>query len=103
MSCTTMHIRLDLSAHCIETELKRLYHASLAAYFKADEGAKLQIEQTIEAVTYLLETMDFPHLRATYPPLAGHTDISIALSVSEAPPAIMLGDAPIRLVTKNSF
>ncbi len=96
-----MRIRLDLSAHCIETELKHLYNTSIAAYFKADEAAKNDIERTIDVVARLLTTVDFPRLRAIYPPLAGRTHLSVALSFGDAPPAITPGAAPIRLIAKS--
>jgi hypothetical protein len=75
-----MDIRLDLSRHCIETEIKRQYNKVVSAYFKADTKEKHRLESTIEVMRRALETLDFPHLRSQYPPLAGGTDRNVILS-----------------------
>jgi hypothetical protein len=97
-----MNINLDLSAHCIETELKRLYNKSIADYFKAHEKAMTSIEQTIEVVSKILKTIDFAKLRAIYPALAGHTKIPVTLSFGDAPPAITIGDTEILWILKHN-
>jgi hypothetical protein len=75
-----MDIRLDLSRHCIETEIKKQYNKAVAAYFKAGMAEKHRLEATIEMIRRALETMNFSHLRTQYPPLAGGTDRNIILS-----------------------
>lgn len=75
-----MDIRLDLSRHCIETEIKKQYNQDIAAYFKAGMAEKRRLEATIEVFRSALETMNFSHLRTHYPPLAGGTDRNIILS-----------------------
>jgi len=75
-----MEIQLNLSRHCIETEIKRQYNKSVSAYFKADAKEKQLLESTIEVMRRALETLNFSHLRTRYPPLAGGTDRHIILS-----------------------
>jgi len=75
-----MDIRLDLSRHCIETEIKKQYNKAVSAYFKAGMDEKPDLESTIEVVRRALETLNFSHLRTQYPPLAGGTDRNVILS-----------------------
>ena len=75
-----MDIRLDLSRHCIETEIKKQYNQAIAAYFNANTSEKRILEATIEMTHRALETLNFSHLRTHYPPLAGGTDRNIILS-----------------------
>lgn len=75
-----MDIRLDLSRHCIETEIKKQYNQAVSAYFKADAKEKHRLEPTIEVMRRALETLQFSHLRNQYPPLAGGTDRNVILS-----------------------
>ena len=74
-----MQIKLDLSKHCIETELKKRYNQSISEYFKIkppDSRLEHQIENLKEALT----SLDFGHLRKQFPPLAGHCDNEVILS-----------------------
>jgi hypothetical protein len=75
-----MEIQLNLSRHCIETEIKKQYNNAVSSYFKADTEAKQRLEPTIEAMRRALETLNFSYLRTRYPPLAGGTDRHIILS-----------------------
>ena len=75
-----MDIQLNLTRHCIETEIKRQYNKAVSAYFKADAKEKQRLQSTIEVMRRALETLNFPHLRTRYPPLAGGTDRHIILS-----------------------
>ena len=63
-----MVLQLDLSTHCIETELKRQYNKSVSAYFKAGRKEKRLPSQTIEILHQTLETLNFEQLRSQYPP-----------------------------------
>jgi hypothetical protein len=65
-----MEIRLDLSTHCIETELKRLHNRFLSLYFKHG-GKDIELEEKIQHICLALETLDFPSLRSRFPGLAG--------------------------------
>ena len=76
-----MCIKLDLSKHCIETEIKRLHNRMIYRYFKAtDDRAKL--EKKIELLEVALKELDFAQLRSIYPELAGNSTDDAALSLS---------------------
>jgi hypothetical protein len=75
-----MDIRLDLSRHCIETEIKKQYNKAVSAYFKGGTEEKRCLEPTIEVMSRALETLNFSHLRTQYPPLAGGTDRDVILT-----------------------
>jgi hypothetical protein len=75
-----MDIRLDLSRHCIETEIKKQYNKAVSAYFKGGTEEKRRLEPAIEAIGRALATLDFSHLRTQYPPLAGSTDRAVILT-----------------------
>ena len=79
-----MKLHLDLTTHCIETELRRCYNKALAAYFKAGCREKGRLEQTIELASRALETLNFAKLRTQYPALAGGTDRQVSLSSAKA-------------------
>lgn len=76
-----MKIKLNLSRHCIETEIKRLYNQSVLKYFKADN--KNHIEKQIEILQHALQTLDFRKLRSSYPELAGHCNDHVELSAND--------------------
>ena len=76
-----MDIELDLSKHCIETELKRLHNKSVSQYFKSGTDPKL--EKQIEIITKLLEQCDFARLRSMFPELAGNQEIMAELKVDK--------------------
>jgi len=63
-------MKLDLSKHCIETELKRLYNRSVSRYLKMKTDDP-RLEADIELLKAALERFDFPRLRSSYPILAG--------------------------------
>ncbi len=63
---------LDLSKHCIETEIRRLYNRSVSLYLKLGK-AEPQLEADIEMLKTALESLDFPSLRSAYRQLAGHS------------------------------
>jgi hypothetical protein len=85
-----MEICLDLSKHCIETELRRQHERAISAYFKAGQDEKRQSENIIELAGLALETLDFSHLRSQYPALAGGTDQRVALSKDDEKLAIAI-------------
>ena len=90
-----MVLWLDLSAHCIETELKRQYNKSVSAYFRAGRKEKRLLEQTIEILHQALETLDFQKLRSQYPPLSGGTKQEVILSRPNEELVIIIGDKKI--------
>jgi len=83
-----MKIKLNLSQHCIETEIKRLYNQSVLKYFKPND--KDRIEKQIEILQHALQTLDFGKLRSTYPELAGHCDDHVELSLNNQNQIIIL-------------
>ena len=86
-----MHIRLDLSVHCIETELKRVHKRAVSGYFKAGGKERQGLEEVIEAARHALERLDFQTLRASYPALAGGSNAKIIFSANADHSVIMLG------------
>jgi len=78
-----MDIRLDLSRHCIETEIKKQYNKAVSAYFKAGMDKKRDLESTIEVFSRALETLNFSQLRTQHPPLAGGTDRNVILTCED--------------------
>ena len=87
-------IQLDLSKHCIETEIKRLHNRAISAYFKTKEDKKT-LEQTIAFTRYALESIDFATMRTQYPPLAGNTNLHVVLSMDSEVVTIFLDGKPI--------
>jgi len=79
-----MIMHLDLSGHCIETELKRQHNQAVAAYFKADKEEAARLEQIIETTRLALEVLDFPGLRAEDPELAGGATKPVTISTDDA-------------------
>ncbi len=55
-------IPLDLSSHCIQTELKRCYNLRVGKYIRGEIGGE-EVEQEIELLKEVLESVDFPALR----------------------------------------
>lgn len=76
----TTGITLDLSAHCVETEIRRQYNCRISRYFKAlDSDNKTDLEREIELLLEALENFDFKRLRSRHSFLAGgsHDDIRL--------------------------
>lgn len=74
-----MEIPLDLSKHCIHTEIKRLYTKTIGTCFR-QEVDPLEIEEKIETLREALECFDFGHLRSRYGKLCGgYPDCRISL------------------------
>lgn len=90
-----MQIKLDLSRHCIETEVKRQYNRSLSEYFKKKTPDDL-LERKIENLKEALTTLDFGRLRKTFPALAGHHEDEVILSFDpQNNPTITINGQPI--------
>jgi hypothetical protein len=75
-----MQLRLDLSRHCIQTELKRCHDRAVCDYFRASPEAQAHQAKVIETLRRALEGLDFQGLRARYPVLGGGNDTEIRLS-----------------------
>ena len=74
-----MDLRLDLSQHCIATEVKKRYNKALSNYFKRKGDASL-LESEISILKDALEHLDFPGMRARYPQLSGKHEADVILS-----------------------
>ena len=90
---------LDLSRHCIQTELKRIHNQSVSRYFKAGPEEKARLEVLIEAVRRALETADFGRLRADYPALAGGSHQKAVLGVAGGHLVVNIGEDEIKIPT----
>jgi hypothetical protein len=75
-----MQIKLNLSRHCVETELKRLYNRSVSNYFNGKKNRQ-RLEEQIEILKSILERSDFARLRRACPELSGHCDAEVVLVV----------------------
>ena len=73
------HIELDLSKHCIATEVKRLHNRRITDYFKK-RGTLSLLEDEIALLTRALEDLDLPALRGVNPLLAGGEPVRVVLS-----------------------
>jgi hypothetical protein len=95
-----MKVDLDLSRHCIETEMKRQYNKNISAYFKRqgrlNEPDKQALEAQIELLQQGLESFDFNRLRAQHPELRGEIQAEVALAqTSEDAPEILINGKAI--------
>lgn len=77
-----IRINLDLSRHCIETEIKRLHNRLISAYFKKG-GAEQELEDKIEILQKALTSFDFSYLRTAYEDLSGNCNASIRLESND--------------------
>ena len=73
-----MEIQLDLSRHCIATEVKRQYNKTLSDYFN-DRGDPSDLEERIEMLTALLRQGDLPALRSRHSGLEAHSTSDVRL------------------------
>lgn len=90
-----MEIQLDLSTHCIETELRKHYNKAVSEYFKAGWEEKRPLESVIDMISHALETFDFAKLRARYSALAGGTHHKIIISRKDKNVLITIDDKTI--------
>jgi len=74
-----MNIKLNLSQHCVETEIKKCYNQCVSQYFSSDKN-KDQLEEQIEILKTALEQFDFRRLRSKHPELGGHNDAEVFLA-----------------------
>ena len=97
-----MEIRLDLSRHCIETELKRQYNRTVSAYFKSGPVEKRRMEPVIETLRSALVHLDFARLRARYRALCGGTRCKIVLSRDSSILFLSIDDQRIELPDRQT-
>ena len=74
-----MHLTLDLSRHCIETEIKKRHNRCISRYFKKN-GERPAIEAELDLLGQALATLDFGALRIRHPALNGHSDATVVLT-----------------------
>jgi hypothetical protein len=89
-------LTLDLSRHCVETEIKKHYNLAISQYFRAKSG-RAQLEQIIDLTQQALQTLDFNHLRSRYAPLAGQTDAEVELLREQDRLSILIDGDPVDL------
>ena len=78
-----MPISLDLSRHCIETELRRRHDREIAAALRP--GADLdRSERRIARLRAALDGLDFPRLRTAHPELRARSAAEVTLVLSES-------------------
>lgn len=94
-----MRIELDLSKHCVETELKRQHNRAVSGYFNAGPGERQQLERTIELSQQALKALDFGRLRTRYPRLAGGVDVVAVLVENGGGVAMVLDEEVIDLTS----
>ncbi|MFO7884683.1 MAG: hypothetical protein R6U68_07675 [Desulfobacteraceae bacterium] len=74
-----IRLNLDLSRHCLETEIKSRYNKKISNCLKSENIGK-SMEKEIEALKTALETFDFSYLRSHYPSLAGGKTDKVCLA-----------------------
>jgi len=74
-----MKIQLDLTNHCIQTEVKRRHEAAISRYFKSG-GSKEAIEAELVLLEKALAAFDFALLRSRWPELSGGDDRPVFLA-----------------------
>ncbi len=76
-------LQLDLTRHCIETEIKRRRNRAVSDYFRAIRSPTADLKQSSEQIIALtdkaLQGLDFCRLRSTHAPLAGHSRAHVVL------------------------
>ncbi len=81
MTNLAMRINLNLSRYCIETAIRRRYNHCLSQAFKT-RSLDRDLEREINLLKTALESLDFSHLRSTWPELAGHGKAEVSLEWS---------------------
>ena len=75
-------IELDLTKHCIETEVKRIHNRLIYRYLRQKEPDP-DLAHEIQVLEKTLTRLDFAMLRNTFRPLAGDTDQKVVMVVDE--------------------
>ena len=73
-----IRIPLDLSRHCIETEVKRRFNRTLSGYLKA-KGNRAELEKELVLLQTALAEFDFSYLRTSHKDLAGNSAVRVEL------------------------
>lgn len=78
MTSPRLPLELDLTRHCIETEVRRRHEGCIRDCFRRP-AIRQRLERDMNLLQEALETFDFAALRAGHPALAGHTDHRVTL------------------------
>ncbi len=90
-----VRIPLDLSRHCIETEVKRRFNSTLSDYFKA-KGERAKLERELELLQAALAEFDFSYLRTRHEDLSGNSATGVALiDTGEDLPVLTVDGRPV--------
>lgn len=90
-----MQIRLDLTRHCIATEIKRRHEAAISRYFKTANG-RAAGDAELVLLEAALTAFDFGRLRSRWPVLAGGNDLPVTLAAADdGGPCLRFGDTCI--------
>ena len=91
-----MKIQLDLTNHCIQTEIKRRHEAAISRYFKV-RGNRNAIEAELVLLEKALTAFDFARLRSRWPVLSGGNDRPVFLDGDDSGlPCLRFDDRSIR-------
>ncbi len=90
-------IELDLTRHCIETEIKRRHNRAVSDYFTGKEDRDA-LERRIECLQTALTTWDFQFLRRRYPALAGTGDATVVIARDDAGGPLLMIDGAVVVV-----
>ncbi|BBO75813.1 hypothetical protein DSCW_32300 [Desulfosarcina widdelii] len=91
-----MKIQLDLTNHCIQTEVKRRHEAAISRYFKGRKDREA-IEAELVLLEKALSSFDFARLRSRWPVLAGGDDRPVFLVDGDSGlPCLRFDDQAIR-------
>jgi len=91
-----MKIQLDLTNHCIQTEVKRRHEAAISSYFKGGKNTEA-IEAELVLLEKALAAFDFAGLRSGWPVLSGGDDRPVFLvSDDSGVPCLRFDDRSIR-------
>lgn len=94
MSAGPASLTLDLSRHCIETEVRRQYNRALSAALRRPDDAR-RIEPVIELALRCLACLDFPALRRHHPPLAGGAAADVTITTNGGALCIEMNGRPV--------
>lgn len=91
-----MRIRLDLSRHCIETEIKRIYNRTVSACLKPNADLEA-LEKVLVLTGAALKRFEFQAQRSAYPILqGGGTARAFLIQDASGEVVIVLDEARIR-------
>lgn len=90
-----MRLILDLSSHCIETELKQQHNRAVSSYFHAVPEEKEQVEQIVELTQQALTALDFGKLRSDWPQLSGGAEVAAAIERCGETVQVLVDERPV--------